>query len=1142
MILIGVLLASSSDAQRQRLDDIYISINIDNITLEDALRLLSEETEFNFSYNDLRVDEHKIVTAKVKNKSMKVFLKKMSKDYNLKFKRINENIYVSRSERAGADVEEEISPFSSQEREVTGKITSSDDGEGLPGVNVIVKGTSLGTVTDIEGNYAIDVSGENPVLVFSSVGYVQEEIAVGNQTVIDIGMVPDITALEEIVVVGYGTQKKMTMTGSVVAVKTDEIINIPAANLSNTIAGRVPGVQVVGNSGLAGAPSTIRIRGSSGEPLYVINGVIREKADFDALDPNEVENINFLKDAASTAIYGSTAGNGVVIVTTKSGSVQKPQFEYRTSYSTSRTTKPVQSYSATQELEYVNNMQITRGQDAPYEAEIFEYFEDRTYDINDLIWQNPKVMKHNLSVDGGSESVTYYFMGGYHSEEGSYHNTGYDRYNFRSDVTAKITERFKVNVNIGGNQRNYNRWYWPYDGAEDFRVGDWYRATFNWTKLYPFYVDEQGNPTNDPNDIPIKTAGGYHPPEIMLNGGYRDIKRRTLDGIIRFDLDLGELVDGLSTSFQAQNTAFDYNMKSFVLHNEWYIFQPASATNQFIPGPVDFTQVGRHNLSAGYENIQESSSFQNSYQLNWFLNYQKTFDRHDVSAVAVYEQAGGKDKSLYGRAEDLLSSSIDQIYNASSDTERRWFSGGENEWARASWIGRVNYNFDSKYIVEFSFRYDGNYRFAPEKRWGFFPSFSAGWIISEENFLNNSSWLSHLKLRGSYGTTGSDKFGNDPIAPWQWTNNYTKTTGFVFGNTLYDGLRPGRVPNPDITWYTNENWNVGLDFGFLDDRLTGEFDIWGKRESDILGTRLGSTPTTFGADLPAVNYAERSWQGFEILANWEDNAGPLRYDVYANMGYAVDQWDIYDEPESFTDGTYENNWRSRIGKPADRLYGLISKGIIRTQEELDAIPEGYTVYGREPQIGTLLFEDIRGDNYSEGPDGKIDNNDMTYLSDNGAPRINFGFGFNVEWKGFAVNAHFQGVGAYDRMVRTRNGGGVFQVDRPYFELWADNYWTPETPDAKYPRIAGNWRQAEYGGASSSFWVRNGSYLRLKNLNIGYSLPGQWVSKLGLTNVQFFINGINLFVITGYEEHDPEQDTLDSYPLMKTYTGGLNIKF
>jgi TonB-linked SusC/RagA family outer membrane protein len=578
-------------------------------------------------------------------------------------------------------------------------------------------------------------------------------------------------------------------------------------------------------------------------------------------------------------------------------------------------------------------------------------------------------------------------------------------------------------------------------------------------------------------------------------------------------------------------------MKSYVVHNEWYIFQPTNTNNKFIPGPIDFTKTGGHTLSAKYPNVQENVSLSSAYQFNWFVNYDRTFGKHEVSALAVYEQSENNGKWLYGRAEDLLATSIDQIYNASSDVEKRHFTGGETEEARASWIGRVNYSFASKYIVDFSFRYDGNYRFAPDNQWGFFPSFSAAWRMSEENFMANAAWLSNLKLRGSFGTTGSAG-----ISPWRWTNKYNKAGGFIFGNNFQDGLQPGAMPNPDITWETIENWNVGFEYGIFNNKLTGEFDVWGKKIKDILGTRLGSTPTTLGASLPAENYAQRSFSGFEISASYKNKFKELNYEVYANMGYAIDEWDIWDEPESYTDGTYEGNWRSRIGKPASRVYGLIAEGMIRTQADLDALPEGYKVYGRDPQIGTLYFKDIRGANFSEGPDGKIDNYDKTYLSDNGAPRINYGFGTNLSWKGISVNAHFQGVGAYDRMVRTRNGAGVFQVDRPYFELWADNYWTPETPDARYPRVAGRWRQAEYGGTESSFWVLNGAYLRLKNLNIGYTLPESWYERLGLSKVQLFVNGTNLFVLTDFDVYDPEQATLDSYPLMKTFTGGVSINF
>ncbi|NQU51950.1 MAG: TonB-dependent receptor [Bacteroidetes bacterium] len=1133
LILFSVLgsIASDSYSQSKKL-----TFEMKHVTVQDILSKIEDQSEFYFLYSEKVIDVERKVSVHVENTNIEPVLDELFKGSDVAYV-VKDRIIVLSS----ADIINETAEAVFQQSPVTGKI-ADEDGNPLIGVTVFVKGTTNGTVSDVNGNYQINNVPEDGTLVFSFIGLQTQEIAVDGKTQVNVTMQVTSIALDEVVAVGYGVQRKVNMTGSITSVKTEELQNIPMANLSNAMAGRAPGVTVVGNSGLAGATSDVRIRGSFAEPLYVINGILKGKADFDALDPNEVETINFLKDAASAAIYGSNAGNGVVLITTKEGKIQKPMFNYKTSYSTSRTTQPYQKYTATEELTFMNNVNVTRGQPKQFGSEIFDYFKDKNYDVNDLIWQNPSIKQHNLSVNGGSEKITYFLSMGYHDEAGSYHNTDYKRYNFRSDVTAKITDAFKVRVNLSGNQRNADRWYWPYDGAEDQRVGDWYRATFNWSRLYPFYVDEQGNPTNDTEQFPVMT-GGYHPPEIMLHGGYRRSTKRTLDGIVRFDLDLGKYIKGLSTSAQGHLTSYDDNSKALVLHNNWYKFQSGSTTNKFIPGPVDPTLTAKHNLSSGYENIQERVNLGSSYQFNWYVNYNREFGDHSINAVAVYEQRESDGKYLYGRANELLSSSIDQIYNASGDTERRWFSGNESQFASASWIGRANYSFASKYIAEFSFRYDGNYKFAPEQQWGFFPSGSLAWRISEENFLQDVSWLSNLKLRGSYGTTGSvvDVNGN-AIGAWNWTNTYQKTTGYVYGSSLQDGLRPGSMPNPVITWATVSNWNVGLEYGLLDNKLRGEFDIWGKTMSDILGARTGSTPSTLGASLPWENYAERSWNGFEISANWNDKVGELTYQVYANMGYAVDQWDIYDEPESYTDGTYTDNWRSRVGKPANRIFGLISKGIIRTQAELDAIPDGYTVFGRQPQIGTLLFEDIRGANYADDPDGKIDGNDNTYLSDNGAPRINYGLGLNLEWKGIAVNTHFQGVGNYDRMVSTRNGGGVFQVGRPYFALWKDNYWTPEDPNAKYPRAGANWRQHEFGGNASSFWIRKASYLRLKNLNIGYTLPSRWFNKIGLSKVQVFANGTNVFAISQYKEHDPEQATLDSYPLMKTFTGGVNINF
>lgn len=1031
---------------------------------------------------------------------------------------------------------------------IKGKVVDNK-GEGLPGISVKVERTGVSSQTDGSGNFQI-AANTGDVISFTAIGYMPKKLTISNEkTVLTVTLEEDDKKLDEVVVVGYGTQKKVTLTGAISTIKTADIASIPVSNLSNALAGRLPGATIVGSSGLAGAASSIRIRGSSVEPLYVINGIIKSKADFDALNANEVESISILKDAATASIYGAQGGEGVVLVTTKKGIVQKPTFDYSNSFSFSNTTQAQQGFTATEELRYDNNVARGKGLPEPYGQDIFDYFKDKSYSINDYIWRNPTVQEHNIGLRGGSEIIQYNMNLSYHTENGSYNNLDFDRYNFRSDITANVSKRIKINLNLSGNQRNYNRWYWPYDDPASTTVGDFYRATFNWTRLYPFYVDDKGSPSTNINDFPV-IAGSWSPVwEVNNSPAYIHNKLRTLDGILRFDLDLGEYVPGLSTALQAQYNANDNNNKSFIVFNQVYKFQTNtnSLNNKFVPGPIDPTQINIHTMSNAYPNIQEGFGLGDSNTLNWFLNYNRTFGKHAITGMAVYEQSRTNFKNLYGMRQKLLINNIDQLYNASDDATNSIFEGGESIQTRSSVIGRLNYTYADKYIAEFSFRDDGDYRFAPSKRWGFFPSASAAWRLGQEDFMKSIEWLSELKLRGSYGTAGSNLFGttSDAIAPFQWSQNFIKAPGTVFGSSLADGLAPGTLPNPDITWTTSKMFNIGLDFGFFNNRLTGSAEYFTKKTSDILGVRLGSTPNTLGATLPAVNYAARSWKGFEFSVGWNDTKGEINYSVFANMGYSKDQWDVFDQPDALTDGTYLNNWQSKIGHPDSRIKGLESNGIIRTQAQLDALPSTYTQYGLKPKLGYILYKDIRGANFSEGPDGKIDDNDVTYLSDNAIPRINFGFGFRVAWKGISLSTLFQGVSAYDKILNTLNtsSGGVFQTgDRPYFSIWAKDYWTPGTPNAKYPMASDLFGDQNVGGGPSTFWIRNGAYIRLKNLDLGYDLPGKWIKHVGLQKVRFFVNGTNLFVITGFKEYDPEQERLDSYPLMKTYTAGLNVTF
>jgi len=1035
---------------------------------------------------------------------------------------------------------------------VSGTVVDQN-GDPIPGATISVPGTGIGTATDLDGKYSLSVA-EGSTLVFSFIGYVSQKVEVGDRSVIDVTLNEDIAALEEVVIVGYGTQKKVNLTGAITAVKVDELNNISANNLSNTLAGRAPGVNITGTSGLAGATSSIRIRGGFGEPLFVIDGIVRDKEAFDALEANEVDQLSFLKDAATASIYGSRAGNGVVLVTTKKGVAQKPTFTFQTSYTGSSPTQTLLSdlTTATDELIYQNRVAEFLGTTPPNGPEEFAYFENRSYNVNDFIWRNPSSQNYALSVSGGDEKITYYSLLSYRGEKGSYKGLDYGKFNMRTNVTAKVSESISATLNVSANQQNHNRFYWPFSPDDDYDVSDLYRVTFNWPKVYPFYTEADGTPADYITDYPVQTPMGswlaWNVIDQIVGDRYINTRKRQVNAILSLDIDLGKYVDGLSARLSGNYLAEDYMRKRYLTFQKNYTFNQADPDgNRFLPGPPDLNRYNTFNFSQNEPFLSYDINTAWSYQLNAFLNYNRTFEKHGISAMLVYEQAENGLYGAYARAEDPITN-IDQDFAYSTDAERRFGQGYEEIGARQSLIGRANYNFDDRYIAEFSFRYDGNTLFPRDSRWGFFPSVSAAWRISEEAFMDNHGWLEDVKLRASYGTTGTDlDINGDPIRPFSFASTYTNAGAYIFGNELYRAIAPGATPNPFLTWATSTTYNLGLDVAVMGGRLSGTLDVFYKKEEDILGSRLVTLPDNYGQSLAPENYAERSWRGGEISALWQDRAwdGQVQYSIHGNVGYAKDQWDVLDQAAIFEPGGNREN-ESAIGQPVDRIFGLRSLGIIRTQEQLNELLEaGFKQYGRDPYLGGLLFEDIRGDGYSPGPDGKIDGNDFQLLSTNAAPRINYGFGFGLTWKNFSLNTHFQGVGMYDRIISNQEGPGMRQhggAIRPYYPIWASDVWTPDNVDAKYPRVIGsNWYES--GTGESSFWIKNGAYVRLKNVNLGYNLPKNWISTLNLSNAQIFFNGTNLFALSAIKEfHDPEQKNYDSFPIMRSFTLGVDVRF
>ena len=1153
--LIAYLAAASPAMAMHEARSLYVDleISLSQTTVAAVIQSITQQTGYEFSYEEALLGKtiaH--VSVKAKNEPIEHVLDQVFGTTGIAYQVIDNRIFLQDKTTNTTLV---LNVKQQQGKTISGTVI---DNSGLPviGANVILKGAAgIGTITDVDGNFTLDNIPTGSTLVISYIGYLDQEVPVTTQSAYHITLREDSQNLDEIIVVGYGVQKKVNMTGSISNVKSDDLTKIATSNLSNTLAGRAPGMTITGNSGLMGSTSEIRMRGGFGDPLFVIDGVIRDKAAFDALEANEVDQLSFLKDAATASVYGSAAGNGVVLVTTKSGSqTSKPMFNYQGSYTFSKPTKQLFSdmWTATDELIYQNKVAEFKGLSLPNGDAEFDYFKDKNYNVNDWIWQNPWNTKHSLSVNGGSEKVQYFVMGSFLDEEGSYVNLKNKKYSLRSNITMELSKYITMNVNISGTQSDQKRFYWPFSGDDEQAVHDLYRCTFNALKTVPFYSNLDGSPSNVKTDYPIYPAIGswqsWNVVDQVIGDRYIKTRRREMNAILQFNVDLSFITEGLSTKIMGNYIAKDYTRKKYMTYQRNYKFQQADPNgNRFLPGPLDLNQYNTFTFSQNYENLQYGMNTLWSEQFNWFLTYNRMFGLSDINAMIVFEQAKNGGEYVYVKGEDPLTN-YDQFFVYSTDAERRYGSAEEYTGGRLSWIGRFNYTYDSKYIAEFSFRYDGNDLFAPGKRWGFFPSVSAAWRMSAEPFMDKTrDWLSDFKIRASYGSTGNDLDVNgNKITRFSYIKQYVAGSGYIFGNSLNNGITPGSTPTPDLTWATSRTYNGGIDFGLFNNRFTGTADGFYRKETNSLGPRTLSIPITYCQSLAPENYAARSWRGGEIQMTWRDQIkGKIDYSAYVNLGFSRDKWDKLDETAIYRTGNLSD--LSKVGMSNSRVIGYKAIGIIRTQEQVDELKaQGFKQFGRDPYLGGILYEDTRSDGYAPGPDGKIDSNDSyNLLTDNATPRINYGFGGSLSYWGFTLDLHFQGVGKYDKIAGGYDGG-FYQhggSTRPYFPIWTSSEcWSPENPEGKYPRVIGSsWYES--GAGRTSFWMRNGAFLRLKNVNLAYDLPQPLLQQAGISKVQILINANNLFYISKMGEfNDPEQQYYDSYPLMRSFTFGLNFTF
>ncbi|WP_289161443.1 TonB-dependent receptor [uncultured Parabacteroides sp.] len=1012
----------------------------------------------------------------------------------------------------------------SQKRLVTGVVLDSQ-GEPVVGANVFEKGEKTnGTITDIDGKFSLNVS-DNATLVISFVGFKNQEIAVKGRDKIDIRLADDTELLDEVVVVGYMTQKKGLVTGAVSSMKMDEKLNtLPTTSAGNILVGKLAGVSVSTPNGLPGAAPSISIRtGSSWNDqnvTYVIDGVVRGGGDFNNLSPNEIEDITVLKDAASAAIYGSRSAGGVIIVTTKKGTRGKPVFNYSYGYSIDTRTKNSDLTSGVEAAELYGRIN-GEADPAGWAWSQGEIDHIRTinngwgYDQLDAVWRNPVTQTHNFSVNGGSEKVRYFGAASYVKQEGFLKPYTYDKYNIRMNVTADITKDLEVFAGLA----IYN----TFQGNAVFENAEAnYGKLRVWQPDQPVYTDsgkhiDFGWIAN--NGASVDGKGGYNKsqmlkPQAVISATYKAPFLKGLSAKISYSR---SWVHDLNKIYY---TNYDlYQVKKSGTHN--HIF---STKDEDIIGTRKTTWVGK-------DYIQRKSSWSGDKQFNVQLSYENVFNNlHRVSGTLVTEWYEGDGASVHGGRETFPVYMTDQFWAASSARADTW-GGGDTDWqsGRFSYIGQFSYSYADKYLLSFSFREDGSMNFAPSQRWGFFPAGSLGWVISEESFFNKSA-IQFLKLRASVGLTG-----NDSVGGWQWQESYKSGSSAYFGSSPSKsvGITYGSVVNPNLTWEKALSYNVGADVNFLN-HWTVSADYWYRNSYDILGSRQNTLPNSFSLTMPAENYGEIHAQGFDLQLGYHGNNKDFSYYGNLTMSYGWNKTIKQDYAENA-------RWIDiPVGKSRSYITGWEFDKIIRTQEELDAFKAEHPNYqhnGLSPELGMMVFKDLSGPDGK--PDGIINDWDKVILKNSNNPVI-YGLNLGGSWKGLSVDMMFSGQLGVDKWA-TDLAGGV-EWNRMW-KKWYNDSWTPENQNATLPkRISSN--NAKTYETASSYWLKDASFMRLKYLTVSYDLPkNQFYNKL-FDNVRFFVTGTNLFVLSSFNKnyYDPEIGNGNAFPILRSVNLGVDVKF
>ncbi|MFH5831343.1 SusC/RagA family TonB-linked outer membrane protein [Halalkalibaculum sp. DA3122] len=1116
-----------------------ISLNLQNVELDDALKSIAQKSGAGLYYNADLLPEKKI-SIELKGVSLSRALEEVLENTGLEPFTSGRNIMLREKNIALSHQDKVVI------EQVTGSVTDAESGEPLPGVNVVIKGTTTGTSTDAAGEYQLNVPSLQDTLVFSFVGFQRQEVPINGRTEINVELQTQAVTGEELVVVGYGTQREADVTGSIGRADPEDMNRVTSTTVGQALQGRVPGVFIKNQNGQPGDNKTsINIRGF-GDPLFIVDGMPVDKEVFQDLNPNDIAEINVLKDAASAAVYGARAGNGVVLVETKRGSVGDIQFSYKGDVGLQGLTMVPDAIDSWEYMALYNIENRDGGQDYRWSPETVQEFRQHndgsdpenfpSVDMFELIPRDAApMMTHNLSVSGGSERVRYFVSGSLFNQEGLEKNvfggtdTEFNRYTVRGNLDVAISERFDFGLDMSYNLQDF---YGPRNQMEgtDWSQGQGIFARSGRWRPFHSIVELPGGHREFPRGAP----GGQTVNPLNLAsayiGGSQEFQRQLIDLKLSGEY---QLLQGLSTRAVLNYQTTNLQDKMFQKEGPEYRYNAETEQHERVRALNADTRVERRNTQI--ENI----NFQ------YFLNGNHTFgEDHTLTSMYVFEYIQ-EDFERFDASRIAYEFPIPQL-NAGPPSQM-FNNDVISRNKRMGHIGRLNYNYADKYSLEASARYDGSIRFPEGDRWGFFPSFSAAWNITEEPFLQESEtldFLTNLKLRASWGRLGFDGAGD-----FQFLSTYSFDDFVIFqDNTLRRTISSDGLPNPNITWEKMDIMNIGVDATFWEGKLEGSFDIFKRDRFDVLGQRILEVPPVVGAELPQQNFQEFENRGLEFSLRHNNRVNnDWNYTVGANFGIHEEIVRHTDEPD-FINKEVERREkqidRRAVSGPFGQIWYYETDGLFASQEEINSWADIDGNGNRSIQVGDAKVVDRNGD-------GRITDADKYIASSGTQPRFTFGFNTRVGWKGFELSTFWQGAALFGWNLDWSefeepfpSNGVALQKDIKDAYIPENEFGLPtvSAEEARWPRASGIFDD-EY-----DMFLIDGSYLRLKQVQISYTVPTDLVSGLGLRGVKLYTGGTNLLTFSDLDFLDPEIDENPAqffgnyHPQTRVYNFGVEIDF